>query len=75
MDANETDLPFVGTKMSVHLEGGKRVDVVIHSDGTRDVSFVAAGSETASHVFRLDAASACAVGALLCAAVQSPGAD
>ena len=70
MQPSETDLPFVGRKMSLHLDGGKRVDVVIHSDGTRDVSFVPAGSEIASHVVRLDSATACALGALLCAAVE-----
>ena len=75
MEPNETDLPFVGRKMSLHVEGGKRVDVVIHSDGTRDLSFFPAGEEIPSYVARLDAATACALGALLCAAMRPGSAD
>ena len=74
-DPNETELPFVGKKMSLYVEGDKRVDVVIHTDGTRDISFVPAGAEVPAYVARLDPATACALGALLCAAVRPAGSD
>lgn len=70
MGSSETDLPFVGAKVSLTLDGGEQVDVVIHLDGTRDIAIVRAGSAEPHHVMRLDPAAACALGALLCAAFQ-----
>jgi K+/H+ antiporter YhaU regulatory subunit KhtT len=73
MTSSETNLPYVGTKVSISLADGNRVEVVIHRDGTRDVAFYgAAGEGNAEYLVRLDPTSACALGALLCASIQSP---
>ncbi len=72
MEPNETDLPFVGRKTSLVVEGGERIDVVIYPDGTRDVVFLAPGADEPRHIARLGPASACALGALLCAALDLP---
>jgi K+/H+ antiporter YhaU regulatory subunit KhtT len=72
MTSSETNLPYVGTKVSISLEGGNRVEVVIHKDGIRDVAFFGVGAGHPEYLVRLDPTSACALGALLCAAIQPP---
>ena len=74
MESSETELPFVGKKTSLLCDSGERIDVVIHPDGTRDVSFSGPGEEAGAHVVRLDPSTACALGALLCAALPRPAA-
>ena len=72
MASNETNLPYVGTKVSIRLENGERVEVVIHTSGMRDLIFYGSGDRAPEHLVRLDPTSACALGALLCAAIQHP---
>lgn len=74
MASSETNLPYVGTKVSIELGTGLHVDVVIHTNGTRDLAFVA-GEGAPEYLVRLDPTSACALGALLCAAIQKPPAE
>ncbi|HET8654479.1 MAG TPA: hypothetical protein VFL93_03010 [Longimicrobiaceae bacterium] len=72
MTSSETNLPYIGTKVSLHLGNGDRAEVVIHTNGTRDVAFFAPGDQEPHYLVRLVPTAACALGALLCAAVQSP---
>jgi len=74
-ESSETGLPFVGRKTSLILPEGERIDVVIHSDGTRDIAVSRPGSDDPEHIVRLDPASACALGALLCAALPGPASE
>ena len=67
----ETDLPGVGTKTSLILDGGDHLEVVLHTNGTRDIAFFRRGDETPSCSMRLDSTSACALGVLLCAALST----
>jgi TrkA domain protein len=75
MASSETNLPYVGTKVSLRLGNGDRVEVVIHTNGTRDLAFFGAGDQAPDRLVRLDPTSACALGALLCAAIQQPPAE
>ena len=72
MASSETNLPFVGTKVSLSFGDEGRVDVVIHSSGIRDLTFFGPGEQGSGYPIRLDPTSACALGALLCAAIQHP---
>ena len=72
MESTDTDLPLVGRKTTLTLEGGSRIEVVIHMNGFRDISVSDPGEEDPRHIMRLDPTSACALGALLCAAIQNP---
>ncbi len=71
MRPGETDLPGIGKKTSIAMEGGDHLEVVIHTSGTRDVAFFRAGAAEPYHTVRLDPSAAYALGALLCAALES----
>ena len=72
MESKETELPHLGMKTTLTLESGNRIEVVIHTNGIRDISVSDPGDEDPRHILRLDPTSACALGALLCAALQEP---
>ena len=72
MESKDTDLPHLGRKTTLSLESGNRIEVVIHTNGMRDISVSEPGDEDPRHILRLDPTSACALGALLCAALQDP---
>jgi K+/H+ antiporter YhaU regulatory subunit KhtT len=72
MASSETNLPYVGSKVSIQLRTGLHVEVVIHTNGTRDLAFFASEEGAPEYLVRLDPTSACALGALLCAAIQRP---
>ena len=75
MTSSETNLPYVGTKVSLSLGNEGRAEVVIHSNGTRDLTFFGPGDQGSGFQIRLDPTAGCALGALLCAAVQQSPAD
>jgi len=74
MASSETNLPYVGTKVSLRLGTGTHVEVVIHTNGIRDLAFFTREEGAPEYLVRLDPTSACALGALLCAAIQPPSA-
>ena len=70
MTSSETNLPYVGTKVSLSLGNEGRVEVVIHSNGTRDLTFFGPDERGSGYPVRLDPTAGGALGALLCAAIQ-----
>jgi TrkA domain protein len=70
MKPDETDLPGVGTKVSLALRDGGRLDVVTRTGGEREVHFFRRGEEEPSFTACLDPADACALGVALCAALD-----
>ena len=75
MKTSETNLPGVGTKTTLTLEGGDSLAVVTHTSGDRELAFFRQGDEQPVHTIRLDVASSCALGVLLCAALDSRRAE
>jgi TrkA domain protein len=73
IDLRETRLPGIGVKYGLRLDGGGRIALIQHNDGTRELYwFRRSDDEEPSAVIRLDDDEARQVGALLGGAYERP---
>jgi TrkA domain protein len=73
IDLRETRLPGIGVKYGLRLDGGGRIALIQHNDGTRELYwFGRPDDEEPSAVIRLDDDEARQVGALLGGAYERP---
>jgi TrkA domain protein len=73
IDLRETRLPGIGVKYGLRLDGGGRIALIQHNDGTRELYwFRRTDDEEPSAVIRLDDDEARQVGALLGGAYERP---
>jgi K+/H+ antiporter YhaU regulatory subunit KhtT len=68
MEPDQIDLPGVGTRFTLPLSAGGRLEIVVHGPEQREVYFFR-GENEPSTGFRLDAGEACALATLLCDAL------
>jgi len=73
VDLRETRLPGIGVKYVLPLEGDRRVTVILHNDGQREIYFFArSGDDEPRAVIRLDDDEARQLGAVLGGAYERP---
>lgn len=72
MTVYESDLPGVGKKYEVELDGDRALVVVVHNSGRREVFLRESADEDARALFELSDATARRVGAILEGAYFSP---
>jgi TrkA domain protein len=73
IDLRETRLPGIGVKYGLRLDGGGRIALIQHNDGTRELYwFRRPDDEEPSAVIRLDDDEARQIGALLGGAYERP---
>jgi TrkA domain protein len=73
IDLRETRLPGIGVKYGLRLDGGGRIALIQHNDGTRELYwFRRPADEEPSAVIRLDDDEARQIGALLGGAYERP---
>ncbi|HEX8359341.1 MAG TPA: hypothetical protein VF613_04510 [Longimicrobium sp.] len=65
MQPDQTDLPGVGTRFTLPLSAGGRLEIVVLGPEQREIYFFSRENEPSAG-FRLDAGEACALATLLC---------
>src|SRR6059058_1697232 len=72
VELRETRLPGVGTKFSIQLDHGKRLAVILHNDGKRELYYFQGDDEDPRAVITLDDDEARQLGAVLGGAYERP---
>ena len=72
IDLRETRLPGIGVKYTLRLDGGDRLAIILHNDGSRELYVFEREDEDPRAVVRLDDDEARQLGAVLGGAYERP---